>query len=384
VIDAVPRSDTGSDAQPLLLHDYLLVYRGAERSFRAITDCWPKAPIATLVYDPEVTETILPGRTIRASVLQHLHLTQRSFRRLLPLFPWAVERIPVSGFDLIISSSSAFAHGIHPDPGAVHVCYCYTPFRYAWFEQERALAEAGRLTRPALRAALGRIRRWDLQASSRVTHYVAISEFCRERIAQTYGRDAEVVYPPVEVDRFSPGAAEDFFLIVCELVRHKRVDVALAAARAAGVRVKVVGTGPEHERLQATYGSDRIEFLGRIDDAELDRLYPRALALIVPNVEEFGIAAVEAQAAGRPVLGFAAGGVKETVVDGETGVLVERAEPEAFAEVLSQVDFTRFEAVAAVRNAQRFSAQTFAERFRGVVEGCVSAPAIPDQAARRS
>lgn len=352
---------------PVLVHDYLLVHRGAERTFAAIAGCWPGAPISTLLFDRSVMGPHLEGHPVRTSRLQELGVGQAQFRRLLPLYPSFAERLPVGGHDLVVSSSSAFAHGVRPDPGAVHVCYCYTPFRYAWHERERALAEIPRPLRPALRLSLARIRRWDLAASRRVTQYVAISEFCRERIAQTYERDSVIVHPPVATHRFSPAAPEDFLLVVTELVRHKRVDVALDAAKRAGRPIKVVGGGPDLPRLRALFG-DTAEFLGRVSDEELTALYPRALALVVPNLEEFGIAAVEAQAAGRPVIAPDDGGTRETIVDGRTGVLLPTASVDELAEAMRETDFTAFHPEHAVEQAERFSVATFQRRFRDVVE----------------
>lgn len=355
---------------PLLVHDYLLVRRGAERTFAAIAACWPRAPIATLLYDEQALGDVFAGHAIRTSPLQRLGARQANFRALLPLFPAAASRLPVGGHDVVISSSSAFAHGVRPDPGAVHVCYCYTPFRYAWYERDRAAAEAPAVLRPALAGLLAGIRRWDLRAAGRVTRYIAISEISQRRIEETYGRFAPVVHPPVETHRFEPGTPEDFLLVVTELVRHKRVDVALEAARQAGLPIRVVGVGPDLARLQALYG-DCAEFLGRLDDLALAELYPRALALVVPNVEEFGIAAVEAQAAGRPVVAIDAGGVRETIRDGVTGLLVRGDDAGALADALSAGDLTRFDSDACVAQAARFSVEAFQERLVAEVAAAV-------------
>jgi glycosyltransferase involved in cell wall biosynthesis len=352
---------------PALVHDYLLVLRGAERTFAAITDCWPSAPVYTTLYSEEGTDGRFAGHPVRTSFLRRLGANQGNFRRLLPLFPRAVERLPVGEHELVVSSSSAFAHGVRPGPGATHVCFCHSPFRYAWHERDVALSEAPRPLRPVLRTTLDRIRDWDRRASERVTHYVAGSELVRERIREFYGRDATVIHPPVETARFAPAAQHDgYFLFVGELVRHKRVDIALEAARRAERPFKVVGTGPELEALQARFGSSA-EFLGRVSDAELAGLYADARALVVPNVEEFGIAAVEAQAAGRPVVARNAGGTRETVIDGATGVLMERGDVDELAEVMREVDFDRFSSDETVRNAARFSRERFQEQFRAEV-----------------
>jgi glycosyltransferase involved in cell wall biosynthesis len=355
-----------------LVHDYLLVRRGAERTFCEMAACWPGAPIYTLLYDRDAFGAEFAGRTVTVSALRRLPVGQAGFRRLLPLYPPAVERLSVARHDLVVSSSSAFAHGVRPGPAAVHVCYCHSPFRYAWFERDRALQEAPRPLRGALALTLAAIRRWDLRASERVTHYVANSELTRRRINDIYGRDATVVHPPVGVERFTIGEPEDFFVVVTELVRHKRVELALAAAERAGKRVKVLGAGPELEQLRERFAGTA-EFLGRASEAELAELLPRALALIVPNVEEFGIAAVEAQAAGRPVLAADAGGSQETVLPGETGLLVPPGDVDAMAEALRQTDFSRFDSKRIAEHAGRFSRERFRAELQAEVERAYAA-----------
>lgn len=354
-----------------LVHDYLLVMRGAERTFAAIASCFPGAPIYTLLHDPAVTERWFGDRELHVSRLQRFGVRQSGFRFLLPLFPRAVETLPLQDFELVVSSSSAFAHGVRPGAGATHVCYCHSPFRYAWQERDRALEEAPLPLRGVVGRTLERIRRWDRSASSRVTHYIANSELSRQRIREFYGREATVIHPPVDVERARRGSPEDFFLVVSELVRHKRVELALEAARLAGRPIKVVGEGPDLRRLRSRYRSSA-EFLGRVSDAELAELYPRARALVVPNVEEFGIAAVEAQAAGRPVVAADAGGVRETVARGETGVLVAPGELEALADALRSTDFDSFDPDAISRHASRFSTAEFKRRLTAEVERVAS------------
>lgn len=353
-----------------LVHDYLLVTRGAERAFSAIAACWPGTPIYTLLYDERGVDGRFEPSRVQASYLQRLHARQRHFRALLPFFPRATERLPVQEHDLIISSSSAFAHGVRPRPGATHICYCYTPFRYAWHEYDRTLAEAPRYARRSLELVLERIRRWDLSAAARVSHFIAVSETSRRLIEQYYKRDARIISPPVEVDRFSIGEPEDFVLLVSQLNIHKRADVALEAARRAGKPIRVVGDGPERRRLARLYG-DSAEFLGRISDDELADLYARTQALVVPSVEEFGIAAVEAQAAGRPVIAPGVGGATETVIDGETGVLVPPDDVDAFTEAIRETDFDRFDPARLRENAERFSVPVFKERFIAEVDRLV-------------
>jgi glycosyltransferase involved in cell wall biosynthesis len=350
-----------------LVHDYLLVTRGAERTFAAIADVWPEAPIFTTVYSRSGSDSRLSGRRVETSWLQRLRPSQRSFRRLLPLYPLAVRSLPVSDFDLVLSSSSAFAHGVRPARDALHICYCHTPFRYAWHESVRVRTALPAPLRPLATVVLTRMRAWDRRAADGVDHYIANSNITAERIHDVYGRDASVIHPPVQVDRFSVGTPEDYVLFVGELVPHKRAEVALEAARLAGIPIRIVGEGPELPRLRARYG-DTARFLGRVPDTELQSLYARALALVVPNAEEFGIAAVEAQAAGRPVVALNAGGTRETVVDGRTGVLVDSATPHGFAAVIRELDATRFDPLAIRRNAERFSVDRFQSRLRSAVD----------------
>lgn len=350
-----------------LVHDYLLVLRGAERTFAAMADVWPEAPVYTLLYDDEATQGRFDSHPVTTSPLQRLGARQAGFRRLLPLLPLAARRLPVDDAEVVVSSSSAFAHGVRPGPDAVHVCYCHSPFRYAWHERERGRSEAPAPLRPALDAVLGAIRRWDLRSTRGVTRYIANSNITRERIRKFWGRDAAVVHPPVAVERFERDEPEDYFLFVGEVVRHKRVELALEAARRADVPLKVVGTGPELERLRTLYG-DSADFVGRAGDGQLESLYARARALVMPNVEEFGITAVEAQAAGRPVVAAGAGGALETVVDGKTGAHFQPGDADSLAEAMHDTDFDRFDPDTIEANASRFSTERFQRDMRQVVE----------------
>jgi glycosyltransferase involved in cell wall biosynthesis len=354
-------------ARMLLAHDYLLVMRGAERTFAAIADLYADAPIFTLLYDEAGTNGRFAGRSITTSPLQRLGVGQSSFRRLLPLYPWAVERLHPPPCEVVLSSSSAFAHGIRVPPGAVHVCYCYTPFRYAWYEQQRALEETPAPLRPLLAHQLGRIRRWDLKASRRVDSYVAISELSRERIKRYYNRESIVIHPPVETQRFHVGVPGDGLLVVSEIVRHKRVHVALEAARRARVPIQIVGSGPDHAALSEAY--PEAEFLGRASDEELVELYASARAVVVPSMEEFGITAVEAQAAGRPVIAAAAGGTLETVIDGETGRFATLDDADSFAQAMRELDIAAFDPARAQANAERFSVASFQRKLARHVDG---------------
>jgi glycosyltransferase involved in cell wall biosynthesis len=369
-----------------LVHDYLLTLRGGERTFAAMTDAWPEATIHTLLYDEAAVGSAFAGRTVRTSPLQRLGVHQDTFRRLLPLYPVCVGMLDVGDVDVIVSSSSAFAHGVRKPAGARHICYCHSPFRYAWHESDSELRAPAAALRPLRGWAVDRFRTWDRRAAGRVDGYIANSAVTRERIRLFYDRDAAIVHPPVDVERFAPDEPEDWFLLLGAVVRHKRFDLALEAARRAGVRVKVIGAGPDLARLRSEYGATA-DFLGWVDDATLVRMLPRARAVIVPNVEEFGIGAVEAQAAGRPVVGLRRGGTAETVIDGETGILLESQDAASFAEALADVDFDAFSPARAVANAagyrpERFRTKLIAEVSRLAALGPVS-ESLPRRRSRR-
>lgn len=346
-----------------LVHDHLLVMRGAERTFAAIADLWPDAPIYTLVYDEETTEGRFAGREIHSSMVQGSQVRQRGYRRMQRLFAWAIRRLPVTEHDLIISSTTGFAHGVHPARDAAHICYVHSLFREAWEEDGKG---------PLARLGFSALRRADRAAANGITDFVANSALTQRLLEEAFGRESTIIHPPVEVDRFTPREPEDYFLVVGELEAHKRTEVALEAARLAGKKIKVVGSGLGYRKLFAKYGKDGAEFLRRLEDTEMADLFAGAQALIVPNVEEFGIAAVEVQAAGRPVLGVDAGGLRETVVQGETGVLVPEATPEAFADALRSVDFTSFDSTAIAAHAQQFSLERFQRELRRHVDRVVA------------
>src|SRR3954471_10918816 len=240
-----------------LIHDFLLDLRGAERVFAAICDAWPQADVYTAIYDERGTEGRFAARDPQTSFLQRRRPTARTFRPLLPFYPHAIESLDLSGYDVVVSSSSAWAHGVLVDPGAVHVCYCHNPFRYAWSEREATLAARSALSRPALRLLLNRWRQWDWIAAQRVDRYVANSELTAARVRRSLGRDSTVLHPPVELRRFQPAPPEaigDHYLVLAELMAHKRIEVAVRAFNALGRELIVVGDGPEARRLRRLAG----------------------------------------------------------------------------------------------------------------------------------
>jgi glycosyltransferase involved in cell wall biosynthesis len=366
-----------------LVHDFLLDLRGAERVFLALCELFPEADIFTAVYDPAGTEGRFAHRRIHTSFLQKLHPDATSFRRLLPLYPYAMEALDLSGYDLVLSSSSAWAHGVLPSENAVHVCYCHNPFRYAWNAREATLCARGPVMRAALGVVLQRWRQWDWIAAQRVDSYIANSETTRRRIARYFTREAEVVHPPVEVERFSPGVVGDHYAVLSELMSHKRLELAVRAFNELHRPLVIIGDGPDARRLRRIAGPT-IRFTGRVSDAEVARLLATSRALVVTATEEFGIAAVEAQAAGRPVIALAEGGVTESVQEGRTGVFYEQATPEALAAAVVAFDPLSVDPADCVANAHRFDRETFAREIRAHVDQALAAGPSPRSDRRRS
>jgi len=365
-----------------LVHDFLLDLRGAERVFAAICDTWPEADVFTAVYDERGTEGRFAARDPRSSFLQRLRPTARTFRTLLPLYPHAIESLDLRGYDIVVSSSSAWAHGVLVDPGAVHVCYCHNPFRYAWSEREATLAARSPLVRLPLGVLLSRWRQWDWIAAQRVDRYVANSGLTAARIRRYFGRDATIVHPPVELERFSPGMVGGHYMVLAELMAHKRIDVAVKAFNALGRELVVVGDGPELRRLRRLAGPT-VTFTGRVPDARVAELLRSARALVVTAREEFGIAAVEALASGRPVIALGSGGVLESVHEGETGAYYPDSDPRALADVVASFDPLAIDPADCVAAAQRFGTKRFQAALRAIVAEVVAAERAPRPEERR-
>jgi glycosyltransferase involved in cell wall biosynthesis len=343
--------------------------RGGERVLDELAGLYPQADLYTLFYAAGATTQRIDRLRVHTSALSRLPGVNRYYRLLLPLFPRAIERFRLKNYDLVISISHAVAKGVRVDPGTAHLCYCLTPMRYAWDQTEAYLGQG--LRRAMSEPILAYLRRFDVRTSSpgRVTRFTGISKYVTGRIRRCYDRDANVVYPPVDLDRIHPNGRppEDFFLLVGAFVPYKQEQIAIEAFRRHGARLVVVGDGPGRAALERR-APQNVEFTGRVCDEELADLYARCRALVYPSEEDFGIVPVEAQAAGRPVIAFGKGGVCESVValDGEhrqgaTGVFFDRQTPEALIEAVDR--FMRleseFEPSTIRSNAERFHASQF-------------------------
>jgi glycosyltransferase involved in cell wall biosynthesis len=362
-----------------LVHDWLTGFRGGERVLDHLAARFPNADLYTLIHAPGSTTARIESRRIVTSPLDRLPGSARHYRKLLPLFPWAIQRFDFSGYDLVLSTSHAVAKSIRVPETTPHLDYCFTPMRYIWDQADAYLGQGPRrwLSSPLLHA----LRRFDVATSSpdHVTRFVAISSEVADRIRRHYGREARVVAPPVDLSWIEPASSppEDFYLLVAGFVPYKRDAIAIETFRGLDRKLVVVGDGPTRRGLERS-APPNVEFVGRVDDPTLADLYRRARALIYPQREDFGLVAVEAQGAGRPVIAFGAGGVLDTVrplpeAGGEspldesdaTGVFFHQARPEALAEAIERFEKSEalFEPSRLRRWANRFSPSRFDTAF---------------------
>ena len=349
-----------------LVHDYLNQRGGAERVFAHFVRAWPDAPVYTALYDPQAVGDLVPAERVRVSYLNRIPFARRFFRVLAPLYPRAFERFDLHEFDTIVSSTTAWAKGVIVPPGAVHVCYINTVSRFAFdYDSYVGGFGAGAIARPMV----DRLVAWDRQAAQRPTHFVANSRNVAERIRRYYGREAEVLHCPVDVDRFSVGRGDgDYFVIASRLLPYKRIDVAIRAAQLAGVKLLVAGSGPAEGALRELARGTTTTMLGYVDDATLDRTLGAARAAILPGEEDFGLVPLEAAAAGRPTIAYRGGGALETIVEGQTGVFFDDPSPESLAAVLRDFDAARFDPQRLRAHAETFGPERFKQRLKEIVE----------------
>ncbi len=365
-----------------LVHDWLNGMRGGEKVLEALCELYPEAEIFTLLLEAEKVSGRIRGMTIHTSFIQRLPWARRRYRYYLPFFPRAVESFDLSGFDLVISTSHAVAKGCRPPAAARSICYCFTPMRYLWFFY-RDYFGTGRLKKLLLKPVFAYLRRWDVASSRRVGRFLAISKTVAGRIERVYNRDAGVIYPPVDTDFFTPGSPSgDYFLVVSALVPYKKIALAIDAFNELGLPLKVAGTGPEASTLRERAGKG-VEFLGWVDDERLRKLYQNCRALIFPGLEDFGIVPLEAQACGRPVIGFGEGGLAETTVpwpgspdDPPTGVFFSEPTPDS---LLASVRLFlekegEFDPRAIREHARAFDREVFKKKFQAAVAETIGKP----------
>jgi len=343
----------------VLCHDWLTGMRGGERVLELLCEVFPEAPVYTLIHNRSAVSDIINRHPIHTSWLQSIPGIEKHYRNFLPIFPNAIERFKVPEADLIISTSHCVAKGLRACGGTRHLCYCFTPMRYAWLFHDEYLG--GSLLKQQLaRPLLAWLRAWDRNASKRVTRFVAISRHIRDRINQFYGRDADLVYPPVDLDRWTPDfkPAGDFDLIASALVPYKKIDLAVTAYSRSGRKLKIVGTGTDFASLQAAAGPT-IEFLGWQSDSQLLELYRRCRLLVFPGEEDFGIVPLEAQACGRPIVAYGRGGALETVKNGLSGVFFDQQTPESLQHAIHSCSTSVWDPALIRAHAETFSKQSF-------------------------
>jgi glycosyltransferase involved in cell wall biosynthesis len=354
--------------QLALVHDWLNQYGGAERVLEVLKAMYPAAPLHTSMYWREGMPAAYRAWDIRASWLDRAPGIYRHHQPYLPLYPLAFRSFDLSDYDVVLSNKSGFCHGV-PTGRALHICYCLAPTRYVWnFDTYAERESMGRAARLALKPIIARLRRWDYAAAQRVTHFVAISREIQGRIRRYYNRDSIVIHPPVDLHRYQPAAShDDFYLIVSRLIPYKRIDLAIDAFNRMQRPLWIVGGGRDLERLQSMAGAT-IRFLGRVPDIDLPDLMARCKAFVFPGYEDFGIAPVEAQAAGRPVIAYGAGGALDTVIDGQTGVRFTQQTAEALIDAAHRLDAIDFDTGTIRDNAARFDAEVFERKLRAFIE----------------
>ena len=339
-----------------LVHEWLVGWGGSESVLESLAAVFPDAPIYTLVHHPdERVRATFKGRDIRTTFLQGLPFGRTFYRHTLPLMPRAWASLDLDDFDLVFSSSHALCKGVKVRRDALHLCYCHTPPRYLWdLNTSYRRGVASLLAGPLLRW----LREKDLAGARGVDRFIANSHYVAERIQRAYGRPAEVIHPPVDVDAFKPSAVGAYYLAGGRLVSYKRVDLAVAAANAGGFPLKVFGDGPERRRLEALAGST-VEFIGAVGQRRLAELVSGCRAYLFPGIEDFGILPVEVQAGGRPVVARAAGGAMETVLDGETGILYQGDSADALLEAISRLEALQCRPAACRAQAAKFGRERF-------------------------
>jgi len=355
-----------------IVFSWLNQYGGAERVLEVVHDMYPQAPIYTSVYRSEALPERYRQWDIRPSFMDHIPLARRKQQWFLPLYPLAFESFDLRGYDLVLSIPSGFAHGVLTSEHTPHVCYCLTPPRFLWGYHGYIEREGvSRLGQAIMAPMLKSLRLWDLAAANRVDRFVAISRTVRERIAKHYRRDADIIYPPVDIDLVGAAAdvpAGDYYLVTSRLVPYKRIDLAVRAFTELGLPLKIVGEGRDRAALERLAGPN-VEFLGFVrDDAEVRRLMASCKAFVFPGEEDFGLTPVEALSAGRPVIAYGAGGALDTVSEGRTGVLFDEPTPASLAAAVRRLEGLTFDSATLRAEAQRFGVPRFQLELDAVLQ----------------
>lgn len=355
-----------------LVHDYLVQYGGAERVLEAFTELWPYASIYTILYDPEAMRGKFADKRIYTSFLQKWPIARRHHRLFPPLMPLAIEQFDFRDYDVVLSDSSSYAKGIITRPETLHISYVHTPMRYAWDDCQKYTEDFGfpRLVKKLVPFFMNPIRVWDKTTADRVDYYIANSEFVRKRIKKYYHKEAEVIHPPVEIERFyiaRPEERKPYFLMVGRLIAYKRHDIAIEAFNRLKLPLKIIGRGPEHARLRRLAGPT-IEFLDRVPDEGLPKYYAECQAFIFPQEEDFGIVAQEAFASGRPVIAYRGGDIVEHLKVGVMGELFDAQTTDSLVATLKNFEADRYDSDVIRAGVQAFDKAQFKAKIKDLVE----------------
>jgi glycosyltransferase involved in cell wall biosynthesis len=353
-----------------LVHDYLVQNGGAEKVLECFTEVFPYAPIYTLVYAPKLMYGQFEGKNIKTSFLQKLPFS-KSRHRIFPQFmPMAIEQFDFSDYDVVLSDSSSFAKGIITGSETLHICYMHTPMRFAWDDCQKYTRDFyfPEFIKKLVPFAMNYVRIWDRLSATRPNVIIANSNFIARRIKKYYKRDASVIQPPIETDRFHMSDKhEDYFLLVGRLMIYKRFDIVIKAFNELGLPLKVIGRGPERSRLKKIAKSN-IEFLGRVTDEELNEYYSRCRAFVFPQEEDFGITAIEAMASGRPVIAFRGGDIPEHIEEGKTGIFFEKQTVEDVVEAVKKFKAEDYDSQYIRSKSLKFDRELFKSKIKDYVE----------------
>lgn len=354
------------------IHDYLVQYGGAERVLEVLTEIWPHAPIYTLISDPKKVHQKFSDKKIKTSFLQNIPFSKK-YHRIFPVFMMpAIEEFNLDYYDIVISDSSSFAKNIITPPETLHICYCHTPMRYAWDDCQYYTQEFGfpAWLKKIVPFLMNYIRTWDYCATNGVDYFIANSKFVRSRILKYYKRNAKVINPPLNLEDFYISKKEelgDYFLLVGRMMKYKKMDLVIEVFNELKLPLKIVGRGVEYGNLKKMAGPN-IEFLGRVNDKKLAKIYSQAQAFIFPQEEDFGIVAIEAMASGRPVIAYASGDIKENIIEGQTGILFNQQTKERLIAAVEKFQEINFDSVLIRKQAEKFDKKIFKEKIKDFVE----------------
>lgn len=362
-----------------LVHDYLVQNGGAERVLEVLAELFPTAPIYTLLYHQELMQGRFSDRVIKTSFLQRLPFARTRHRLFPPFMPLAIEQFDLSSYDLVISDSSSYAKGVITDPETLHICYMHTPMRYAWDDCQKYTSDFGfpKVIKWLVPFFMNPIRIWDRASSVRPDVLIANSQFVADRIKKYYHREAEVIHPPVDVKRFQPVVSQvappqPYFLMVGRLIAYKRHDIAIEAFNELGLSLKIIGRGPEMERLKLLAKSN-IEFLGRIDDEDLPSYYQNAAGFIFPQEEDFGIVAIEALASGSPLIAYRGGDIPEHMQEGSQGLFFDEQTKDSLKQAVLRFQQTPFDRAAIAQSVGHFDKDFFRATIKSRIEALYQA-----------